>query len=65
MSQTTTIRVSRETHASVVKLAAARHETVDETVSRALIALRQDEIGRDLHTDLTFDEVEWLDADAG
>ena len=37
----TTIRVSRDTHARVTRLAAERHETIDETVRSALRALRQ------------------------
>jgi predicted transcriptional regulator len=65
MGDTTTIRISRATHASVTRLAAERHETVDATVSRAIRALRQDTIGRDLAGDLTADERSWLDADAG
>ena len=65
MGETTTIRISRVTHAAVTRLANERHETVDETVSRALRALRQDSIGRDLATELTEDETAWLDADAG
>ena len=65
MADTTTIRVSRETHARVARLAAERHETIDETVSRALRALRQDAMGRDLAKQLTDDEPVWLDADAG
>ncbi len=65
MTETTTIRISRETHARVVRLAAARHETIDETVRNAIRALRQDGMGRDLGVDLTDDEIAWLDADAG
>lgn len=65
MGDTTTIRVSRETHAQVTRLAAARHETIDVTVSAALQALRQDAMGRDLATPLTPEEKSWLDADAG
>jgi predicted transcriptional regulator len=65
MAETTTIRVSRDTHARVTQLAAERHETIDETVSRALRALRQDSMARDLAAELTDDEVAWLDADAG
>ena len=65
MSGTTTIRVSRETHARVTRLAAERHETIDETVSRAIRALRQDVMARDLGGDLDPDDVAWLDADAG
>ncbi|MGB3684305.1 MAG: hypothetical protein WA912_09530 [Ornithinimicrobium sp.] len=65
MPETTTIRVSRDTHARVSRLAAERHETIDETVSRAVRALRQDAMARDLATDLNSDEMAWLDADAG
>lgn len=65
MAETTTIRVSRDTHARVTRLAAERHETVDETVSRALRALRQDAIGQELATELADDDALWLDADAG
>lgn len=65
MAETTTIRISRATHARVTRLAAERHETIDETVGRAIRALRQDAMGRDLAMDLTNEEVAWLDADAG
>lgn len=65
MGETTTIRISRETHARVTRLATERHETIDETVSRAIRALRQDGMARDLATELTADETAWLDADAG
>lgn len=65
MNGTTTIRISRETHARVTRLAAERHETIDETVSRAIRALRQDAMARDLGGDLDPDDVAWLDADAG
>ena len=65
VAETTTIRISRETHARVMRLAAERHETVDELVSSALRALRQDSMGRDLAEELTQDETAWLDADAG
>lgn len=64
MAETTTIRVSRDTHARVTRLAAERNETVDETVSRALRALRQDAIGQELAAELTDDETAWLHADA-
>ena len=65
MAETTTIRVSKETHARVSRLAAERHETIDETVSRAIRALRQDAMARDLTAELADDETAWLDADAG
>lgn len=65
MTQTTTIRISRDTHARVTRLAAERHETIDETVSRAIRALRQDTMAQDLRAELTDDETVWLDAFAG
>jgi len=65
MTQTTTIRISRDTHARVTRLAAERHETIDETVSRAIRALRQDTMAQDLRAELTDDETVWLDAYAG
>lgn len=65
MSETTTIRISRDTHAQVTRLAAERHETIDMTVSKALRALRQDAMARDLATELSDEETAWLDADAG
>ena len=65
MSETTTIRVSRETHGRITRLARQRHETVDQTVNRALRALRQLSLGRELNTELTRDEKAWLDAELG
>ncbi|GAB3699028.1 hypothetical protein [Mariniluteicoccus flavus] len=64
MAETTTIRISRETHARVTRLAAERHETIDQTVNNALRALRQDAMARDLQAEVTKDETAWLDADA-
>ncbi|MEO7784360.1 MAG: hypothetical protein ABIR97_07300 [Terracoccus sp.] len=49
----------------MTRLAAERHETIDETVSKAIRALRQDAVARDLAAELTEDETAWLDADAG
>ena len=63
VGETTTIRISRHTHARVTRLAAERHETIDETVSKAIRALRQDAMARDLSADLPDEETEWLDAD--
>jgi predicted transcriptional regulator len=65
MSESTTIRVSRETHARVTRLAAERHETIDQTVSRGIRALRQDAMAADLQRELSDAEAVWLDADAG
>jgi len=65
MADTTTIRISRAAHDELRRLARARHQTVAETVSRAVRLLRQDEIGSELASPLTDEEVSWLDADAG
>lgn len=65
MAETTTIRISRATHARVTRLAAERHETIDETVSKAIRALRQDVMAQDLAAELDDEETAWLDADAG
>ena len=65
MADSTTIRISRDTHARVTRLAAQRHETIEETVRSAIRALRQDAMARDLADGLTEEETAWLDADAG
>lgn len=65
MPDTTTIRISRSTHHELQRLAKERHQTVADTVSRAVRLLNQDDIGRDLAAPLTDEETSWLDADAG
>lgn len=65
MSDTTTIRVTRATRDQLRRAARERHQTVAETVALAVRLLRQDEMGRDLASPLTDEEVAWLDADAG
>lgn len=65
MSDTTTIRVSRETHGRITRLARQRHESVDQTVDRALRALRQLSMGRELSSELDDKERAWLDAELG
>ncbi len=64
MPDTTTIRISRVTHGELSQLARDRHQTVADTVARAVRLLRQDEIGRELTSPLTDEELSWLDADA-
>ena len=64
MSETTTIRVSRETREELRQFASRRQQTVAETVARAIRLLRQDEIGRELAQPLSDEEDSWLDADA-
>lgn len=65
MSDTTTIRISRVTRDELRQIATERHQTVADTVSRAVRLLHQDDIGRDLAAPLTDEETSWLDADAG
>jgi hypothetical protein len=65
VSDTTTIRINRSTHDELRRLAKERHQTVADTVSRAIRLLHQDDIGRDLAAPLTDEESSWLDADAG
>lgn len=65
MSETTTIRISKDTHLELRRFSTRRGETTDETVRRALLALRQDDIARELAQNLTLEDDEWLDADAG
>lgn len=65
MSETTTIRVSRKTHNRITRFARQNGESVDQTVDRALRALRQLSIGRDLSANLDAEEKAWLDADLG
>lgn len=65
MRDTTTIRVSRQTYSRVSRLAQQRHESIDQTVDRALRELRQLSMGRELNTELNDEERAWLDAELG
>lgn len=65
MSDTTTIRVSRQTHGRITRLAQQHHESIDQTVDRALRALRQVSMGQELSSELTDEEKAWLDAELG
>ncbi|CCH75054.1 conserved hypothetical protein [Nostocoides australiense Ben110] len=65
MGDTTTIRVSRQTHGRITRLAQQRNETIDQTVDRALRALRQLSMGRELSDKLTDEEETWLGAELG
>jgi predicted transcriptional regulator len=65
MSDSTTIRVDRATHEELRRLAERDRVTVTETVARAVRALRQDEMGRQLAGELGEDEGAWLDAGLG
>lgn len=61
----TSVRVDRETHEELKKLARDLGTTVGEAVAIATRRLRQQRIGRDLSTPLSDDETSWLDADLG
>ncbi|MFK4494378.1 hypothetical protein [Dermacoccus sp. GAS27A] len=65
MRDTTTIRVSRQTQYRLSQLAQQQHETIDQTVDRALRALRQVSMGCELNPELTDEERAWLDAELG
>jgi len=61
----TSVRVDRETHEELKRLAEELGTTVGEAVAIAARRLRQQRIGTQLSTPLTHDEIEWLDADLG
>ncbi len=61
----TSVRVDRETHEELKKLARELGTTVGEAVAIAARRLRQQRIGRDLNAALTKEEVDWLEADLG
>lgn len=61
----TSVRVDRETHEELKKLARDLGTTVGEAVAIAARRLRQQRIGHDLNTPLTEDEMSWLDAEVG
>ncbi len=62
MAETMNVRVSRRIHRRLVDLASSRRESMDETISRALRALREGAMARDLAADLRPEEKDWLDA---
>lgn len=63
--QTTSVRVDVETHRELKKIAGEMHLSVGETVRYAVRRLHQEQLGTDLATALTREEVNWLDADLG
>lgn len=65
MSNTTTIRVDRQTHQELRRLSERDHSSISDTVARAVRALRQDEMGRQLATETSDHDQAWLDADLG
>jgi hypothetical protein len=65
MQGTTSVRVDRETHLELKRLADKHHLTVGGTVKAALKALRQQQMGTELAAPLRSDESAWLLADLG
>ena len=61
----TSVRVDRETHEELKRLAKELGTTVGEAVAIAARRLRQQRMGKELSTPLRQSEVEWLDADLG
>lgn len=61
----TSVRIDRETHEELKKLARDLGTTVGEAVAIATRRLRQQRIGRELSTPLSEGETSWLDADVG
>lgn len=61
----TSVRVDRETHEELKRLARELGTTVGEAVAIAARRLRQQRIGRELKAPLTTAEIDWLDADLG
>ncbi len=61
----TSVRVDRETHEELKRLARELGTTVGEAVAIAARRLRQQRIGKELTAPLELDETKWLDADLG
>lgn len=61
----TSVRVDRQTHEELKKLARDLGTTVGEAVAVAARRLRQQLIGVELKSELTTEESDWLDADLG
>jgi hypothetical protein len=61
----TSVRVDRETHEDLKRLARDLGTTVGEAVAIAARRLRQQRIGQELSAPLTEDDTNWLDADLG
>ncbi|MCY4193257.1 MAG: hypothetical protein OXF04_03030 [bacterium] len=59
------MRIDIATHRELKELAASLCYTVGQTVALAVRRLRQDQISADLRSELTVEEISWLDADLG
>ncbi len=63
--QSTSVRIDVVTHERLKQLAGELDKTVGETVAFAIGRLIQHQMGQELATPLTDEELEWLDADLG
>ena len=63
--QSTSIRVDRETHDAIKRLAVTLGRTVGDTVALAVRRFRQEQLGRELAIEPTPAEAAWLDAELG
>ena len=63
--QTTSVRIDRQTHDELKRLADALGATVSSTVTLAVRSLAQERMGTQLAASLTDDDIAWLDADLG
>ena len=63
--QSTSVRIDKATHAELRRLSEALGTTLGETVAIAARRLHQREIGKQLATDPTPEETEWLEAAFG
>ena len=61
----TSVRIDTTTHEELKRLAAELGSSVGDTVALAVRRLGQEQIGTQLATELTDDEIDWLDADLG
>ncbi len=59
------MRIDVVTHERLKRLAIKLELTIGDTVALAALGLLQEQMGRELATPLTDEEVEWLDADLG
>ena len=61
----TSVRIDTATHQELKRLAADLGSSVGDTVALAVRRLRQDQIGQQLTSELSDEEIGWLDADLG
>ena len=61
----TSVRIDTATHQELKRLAADLGSSVGDTVALAVRRLRQDQIGQQLTSKLSDEEIGWLDADLG